>query len=242
MTPAIEVYRAAGVRLLDTSTVVEQRARLVLRRRADSRAALGARHAVDAPARRLLRRVRVRHDADPRRQASTQRRPRLRALRPRRLAGSAPDDRRGRRASRADDARHPEPLARYLRAQGIDSGVIRTAWERRPARRPSRSDPCVSSPSLFARARSDDVDQREGGRDGALLRPRACGGRRVGDVLSDRPASEAPAAVGGDRRVDAGRHRSGVLDARGVLGRRRRRRGRPRRSSSISFRPRRQRR
>ncbi len=57
-------------------------------RRAGARAALGPRHAVAHALRRLLRRLRLGLDGDPRRAPPPGGRPRLRALGPRRLAGA----------------------------------------------------------------------------------------------------------------------------------------------------------
>jgi putative mRNA 3-end processing factor len=129
MAPAIEVYRAAGVHLLETSTVVEQ-----------ARGASCAGELVLAPlyARGTpwMRRLGVFSDAFA---SGTMR---IRGVRRQRnvdrgfvLSDHAdwPDVLRTIEEVGAPRvlATHgtPEPLARYLRAQGIDSGVIRTAWE-----------------------------------------------------------------------------------------------------------------
>jgi putative mRNA 3-end processing factor len=129
MAPAIEAYRAAGVHLLDTSTVVEQ-----------ARGASCAGELVLAPlsARGTpwMRRLGDFSDAFA---SGTMR---IRGVRRQRnvdrgfvLSDHAdwPDILRTIEEVRAPRvlATHgtPEPLARYLRAQGIDSGVIRTAWE-----------------------------------------------------------------------------------------------------------------
>ena len=85
----IDVYRDAGVRDAADADPGRAAARDVARRRARAGAAVGARHAVDAPARRHLRRVRLRPDARARRAASARLRSRLRAVRSRRLAGAA---------------------------------------------------------------------------------------------------------------------------------------------------------
>ena len=58
--------------------------------------------------------------------------------------------------------------------------------------------------AALRRDRPDDVDQRQGRRDGGLFRRRAARGRRVGRVLPDRPAAEAPGPVRGDPRLGAG--------------------------------------
>ena len=104
-------------------------ARHVVRRRAGAGAAVGPRHTLDAAARRSLRRLRLRPHARPRRSSSARVRSRLRPLRSRRLARTARDDRRDRRSSILATHGHAAPLARHLSESGLETGVIRTAWE-----------------------------------------------------------------------------------------------------------------
>ena len=200
-----------------------------VRRRAGAGAAVGAGHAVDAPARRALRRLRLRPDAGARRPAPARVRSRVRALRPRRLAGAARDDRRDRRRRVLATHGHAEPLARYLREQGLDAGVIRTAWEGEPRVTDRlaglRAEMNRVSPAPLRRHRPHDVDQRQGRRDGRVLRLGAARRRGLGGLLPHRPAAEAAAALLVHRQLDARRDRPAAMDARRVLRGRRRRRG-----------------
>ena len=184
-----------------------QAARHVICGRARAGAAVSARDAVDAAARRSLRRVRVGPHARPWRAAAARVRSRVRAVRSRRLARPAPD-----RSWRPAPSRvlathgHAEALARYLREHGLEAGVIRTAWEGEAARErwPARNE-LQRFAAGCSSDRSDDVDQRQGRRDGAVLRERAAGGCRVGGVLPHRTAAQATGAR--DARSASGRWR-----------------------------------
>ena len=101
----IDVYREAGVPMLPTSRVSETRTGRSFAGELVLAPLVGARHAVDAALRRLLRRVRIGHDARPRHAAAARVRPRLRALRPCGLARSPAHDRRDGRPPRARDPR-----------------------------------------------------------------------------------------------------------------------------------------
>ena len=180
----------------------------VVRRRAGPGAALGARHAVDAAAGRLLRRVclgpmRVR---GVRRQRNC--RSRLRPVRSRRLAGAA-----SRRFARSA----PHACSRPT--------VIRSRWRAtwRAGDRQRRDPHGVGRRSRLTTrrheasvrgtlrgARPDDLDQRQSRGDGALLRERAAGRCGVGGVFPDRPAAEASAALGA--RSANGRWRRPALE------------------------------
>ena len=210
---------AAARRVVDRAA-----ARHVVRRRAGAGAAVGARHAVDAAARRPLRRVRLRPDARARRPPAARLRPRLRPLRPRRLAGAA-RRRSPRPAPAASSPRTATPSRSraILREQGLDAGVIRTAWE---GERRSRRIRMKRFAGLFAAHRP--------------TRPRPTPrSRRWRATSASAPPADAAWAVffltgrrlkrlralGGDPRLDAGRDRPRRMAARRVLrGRRRRRR------------------
>ena len=119
------VSRAPASRCCRRVPLIERaRAARVVRRRAGAGAALGARHAVDAAARRRLRRLRLRPDARARRAPAARLRSRLRAVRSRRLAGAAGDDRgdRGAAASSPRTATRSRSRATSRRA-GSTSGV-----------------------------------------------------------------------------------------------------------------------
>ena len=196
--------------MLPTQTLVEQAARDVVRGRAGAGAAVGARHAVDAAARRHLGCARVRPDARARRAAAARLRPRLRPVGPRRLAGPAHDDRETGASRVLATHGHAEPLARYpARAaaskrrhpDGVGRRGRRGRLRMKRFAAPLRGD------------RSHHVHQRQGRGDGALLRRGAAGGRGLGGVLPHRPPTEAPRARRGDRRLGDRRHRPRAMAA-----------------------------
>ena len=196
-------------------------ARHLVRRRAGAGAAVGARDAVDAPARRSLRRARLRADARARRPPPARLRSRLRPVRSRRLAGAARHHRGDRRQPRAGDAR-PRRAAGALPAR---AGRRRRRHPHRLGRRRRRrrvTNEGVRHP--LRRHRRDDVDQRQG----RGHRPLSGGGagrrRGVGGVLPHRPAVEAPAALPRHLGLDDDARRRRGMAARRVLQRRRRRR------------------
>ena len=214
MISMIEAYREAGVRMLATSPLIERPRGSSCRWRTDSGAAPGSRHAVDAPVGRFFRRLCLRNDARSRRPAATQRRSWPGPLGSRRLAGAPSDSPRGGRSTRADDARSSGavcaiPDERGNRERRDPDGVGRRSGRRRA------TDAAVRA--AFCGARSDHVDQRKSRRDVAVFLERACLRQRVGGVLSDRTPAEAPAPLVRDRRVDASRHRTRIVDARGML-------------------------
>ena len=219
MAGIIEVYRAAGMPMLDPSTVVaERRARHVVRGRARAGAAVCPRHAVDAAARRVLRcfvsgLMRVR---GVRRQRNVDRG--LRAVRSCRLAGSARDDRRGRRQPRPRDATAMPNRSRAIfgtrASTAASSGRRGSARGRQP--HPSRSDH-ASIRRLFAALDQTTSTNAKVDGDADYFGSAPPADARVGDLLSDRPALEAPRAVGGDPRLDACRDRPERMDARRML-------------------------
>ena len=158
----IEVYRDAGVAMLADAAADRAAARHVVRRRAGAGAAVGARHAVDAPARRALRRVRLRADARARRPPAARLRSRLRlsdhADWPA-LLETIVETGAGRVLATHG---HAEPLARFLREQGVDAGVIRTAWEDERRRRAITNEALrrASSPPSTARRRPTPRSRR----------------------------------------------------------------------------------
>ncbi len=86
--------------------------------------------------------------------------------------------------------------------------------------------------------RPDDLDQRQSGGHGELLRRRAAGRCRVGGLLPHGSPPEAARALFGHSRLDAVGHPPPVLDSGGVLfrGRRRRRDGGARAGSASTLR------
>ena len=138
--------------------------------------------------------LRLRPDARARRPPPARLRSRLRPVRSRRLAGAARDH-RARPAPRRVLATHghAEPLARFLREQGVDGGVIRTAWE---DEEPARTTPNEAlRRGLFAAI--DRHRRRPTPRSRRWCRYFADGAARrrgVGGVLPDRPAAEAAGA------------------------------------------------
>ena len=151
-------------------------ARHVVRRRADRGAALGARQHLDAPLRRSLVGVRVRLDAHPRRAPPPRLRPRLRAVRSRRLGRARATPSRETGAERVFVTHgYTEQLARFSSNAGVEPsrGARSTKASPKaqdepsrqltgPNRKPERRD-VKRFAELYDAHRSHDVDQREGG-------------------------------------------------------------------------------
>ena len=131
-------YRAAGVRLADTRVRERMPKGHDLRRQPDRRAAVGGGEHVAAAIRRRLDRLRVGLDAGARRAPASRARPRLRAVRSRRLAGAARGDRGDGRRARVGDARHARAAralahrARHRRAR------VASQWKGEDDSRPGR--------------------------------------------------------------------------------------------------------
>ena len=103
--PINAIYREAGVALPPTRLAERDRGQARFRRRADRRAAVGRGEPLAQAVRRLFRRAGERLDAGPRQPPPARPRPRLRAVRSRRLAGAPRRDRGDRRGTGARDPR-----------------------------------------------------------------------------------------------------------------------------------------
>ena len=151
--PLNRAYRAAGVMLPPGRRVTEVD-KACAAARARARAAVGGRLAVDAPLRRLQRRLRVRLDAAARRAPAPRRRPRLRAVRPRRLARAQRGDRRD-RAHRVIVTHGQVPvMVRWL----VEHGLARAGVRNRVRRR--RRERCAAC--AWERRRSSRRERRRG--------------------------------------------------------------------------------
>ena len=191
-------YRDSGVSIArhDLRECIAARSRLLEWTR--PRATVRRRVALAAALRRHLDRIRVGLDAHSRRATSTLDRPRLRALRSRRLAVAARRDRGDGRRACVGDAWLPR-AGRALAASSTASRPKRWRVGGRARERPS----CRISPSPARRSsrealrrtlhrdRRDDAHEREGRRDGRVFHECSTGGRGVGGSLSERRAAEA---------------------------------------------------
>ena len=156
-----------------------------LRGRAGARAAVGRRLALDAPLRRRRDRLRLGLDAGARQPAPARLRPRLRALRPRRLAG--PARARSRETGARARARHPRLHRRAgalpARARAGRAAASHTPFEGEADGLTLRA----SSRAALRGARPTTSHQRQGGGAGratsATAPPR---GRGLGAVLPHR--------------------------------------------------------
>ena len=118
-------YRDGGIALPPTTHAAIAAERSRLRGEPHRRAAVGAGSTWLRRFGDVVDRIRVRLDARPRRTATSRARSRLRALRPRRLAGAARRDRRDGRRARVGDARLSRAVVQ-LAAESVES--MRTRW------------------------------------------------------------------------------------------------------------------
>ena len=137
--------------------------------RAHRRAAFGAEHAVAAALRRLRRRFRFGLDADPRRAPAARGRSRLRAVRPRRLAGPARAPIAATGAQRVYVTHgYSDPLVRWLRERGLDAQTLATrftgeqgsAEHRSGGKRRGGAGAVKRFAQLYTRARQHQLDAR----------------------------------------------------------------------------------
>ena len=191
--PLNRVYREGGVDLPPTRAGHRRRQGRAEARHRD-RAAVGRRLAVDEALRRLQRRLRQRLDAAARRAPPARRRPRLRAVRPRRLAG--PDDGHPRHRGAARD-RHARldpgdgALAAPGRAWTRPASTPSTATTR-PTKRPQRQPAAARGRAmrefarLFAELDATTATNRKLEALQAYFSQRRAGERRLGGVLPGR--------------------------------------------------------
>ncbi len=210
-----DLHRAAGVRLPETRLVVRRQDQL--RRRPDCRAAVGRGQPLAQALRRIFRCAGQRLDAGARQPPPARAGPRLRDLRPRRLAGAAGSYRGDRREPRAHDPR----LRGGAVALSARAGPRRPAARRQPMAK-KRRQRREGFRRTLPPPRPGDFDARQaGGADRGLCgrqsRSRALGEHGLARLFSRRRqaaperADAAAVAAGGRAVGPAGMARLGKL-------------------------------